>query len=157
MGFPNRGERGGAPHLGKIPTFSRFFFGQLSAAYFLTLKRYKFTFRLENWISIADAIFQSCLIINIYSQGCQIWSAVSASSILIEYIQIHVWLTILNTSLSQQTDSFKGIFVKLSSSFWRFWNSIFLHICSHINQLNFLFSWGSSHFRQLELVRTKHC
>ena len=26
MSFPNRGEGGGAPHLGKIPTFSRFFF-----------------------------------------------------------------------------------------------------------------------------------
>ena len=26
MGFPNRGGGGGVPHLGKIPTFSRFFF-----------------------------------------------------------------------------------------------------------------------------------
>ena len=26
MSFPNRGEGGGGPHLGKIPTFSRFFF-----------------------------------------------------------------------------------------------------------------------------------
>ena len=26
MSFPNRGEGGGVPHLGKIPTFSRFFF-----------------------------------------------------------------------------------------------------------------------------------
>ena len=25
MGFPNGGEGGGGPHLGKIPTFSRFF------------------------------------------------------------------------------------------------------------------------------------
>ena len=26
MAFPNRGEGGGVPHWGKIPTFSRFFF-----------------------------------------------------------------------------------------------------------------------------------
>ena len=26
MGFPNGGEGGGVPHLGKIPTFSRYFF-----------------------------------------------------------------------------------------------------------------------------------
>ena len=29
MGFPNGGEGGGVPHWGKIPTFSRYFFGEL--------------------------------------------------------------------------------------------------------------------------------
>ena len=37
MGFPNRGEGGGVPYLGKIPTFSRLFFWGASLSYHLTI------------------------------------------------------------------------------------------------------------------------
>ena len=37
MSFPNRGEVGGVPHLGKIPTFSRLFFWGASLMYSVLL------------------------------------------------------------------------------------------------------------------------
>ena len=50
--------------------------------------------------------FNPALIINSYTQGCQIWSAVSASSILIEYS---------NTCL---TDNFEHIIISTDRFFW---------------------------------------